>query len=207
MAGQPWRPVSASAYWAATAGVALVCWLANTGERWVFLLDSANLALHEAGHPFFGLVFGERMTVYGGTLGQLVFPLATAGSFWWRRETLSFALAVAWLFENFWNIARYMADARSQVLPLVGSGEHDWTEIFLRWGALPSDTRVAAFVSVLAWIGILGLWAWFTWRATRGWSVLSRSSSCNPASRKTRNECAAFGGRRAQLPASITRTS
>jgi len=164
VAGQEWRPVSTPAYLAATAGVILVCWLANTGQRWVFLLDTANLAFHEAGHPFFGLIFGENITVYGGTLGQLVFPIAAAGSFWWRRETVSFTLCVAWLFENFWNIARYMADARERVLPLVGNGEHDWTEIFLRWGALPSDTSVARFVSVLAWIGILALWAWFTWR-------------------------------------------
>ena len=126
VAGQDWRPVPTPAYWAATAGVLLVCYLANTGERWVFLLDSANLAFHEAGHPFFGLLFGENITVYGGTLGQLVFPIVAAASFWWRRETLSFVLSLAWLFENFWNIARYMADARARDLPLVGSGEHDW---------------------------------------------------------------------------------
>lgn len=164
VASQDWQPVSTPAYLLTTAGVAGVCWLANTGERWVFLLDSANLALHEAGHPLFGLAFGDNFTVYGGTLGQLVFPVAVAASFWWRRETLSFTLSLAWLFENFWNIARYMADARARVLPLVGSGEHDWTEIFLRWGALASDTRIAGWTTALGWAGMLGLWAWFTWR-------------------------------------------
>ena len=159
-----WRPVSTPAYAGATAGLAVVCYLANTGERWVFLLDSANLAFHEAGHPLFGLLLGENVTVYGGTLAQLAFPVAAAVSSWWRRETLAFALSGAWLFQNFWNIARYMADARARVLPLVGSGEHDWTEIFLRWGALHRDTSVAGFVSMLAWLGILALWGWFTWR-------------------------------------------
>ena len=54
---------------------------------------------------------------------------------------------LAWLFQNFWNIARYMADARAQVLPLVGNGEHDWTEIFSRWGVLRRDTGIAGFVT------------------------------------------------------------
>jgi len=161
---QDWRPVAAPAYFAATAGVLVVCYFANAGERWIPLLDSANLALHEAGHPLFGLLFGENFTVYGGTLGQLVFPVAVAISFWWRRETLSFALSLAWLFENFWNISRYMADARVRVLPLVGNGEHDWTEIFLRWGALPRDTSIAGFVTFLGWAGVLVAWGWLTWR-------------------------------------------
>jgi hypothetical protein len=164
---QDWRPVPTASYWVATGVVAVACWFANTGERWVFLLDNANLAFHEAGHPIFGLLFGERFTVYGGTLGQLLFPLAAAASFWWRREALSCALSLAWLFENFWNIARYMADARAQALPLVGSGEHDWTEIFSRWGALPRDTAVAGFVTFLGWAGMVAVWAWLTWRWRR----------------------------------------
>ena len=161
---QDWRPIATPAYCAATLGVLIVCFFANTGERWVHLLDSANLALHEAGHPLFGLLFGENFAVYGGTLGQLVFPVAVVSSFWWRREALAFALSLVWLFENFWNIARYMADARARVLPLVGGGEHDWTEIFLRWGVLPRDTGIAGFVVFLGWAGVLVAWGWLTWR-------------------------------------------
>jgi hypothetical protein len=161
---QEWRPVHTPAFIASSLLVAGVCYLAHTGERWVYVLDSANLVFHEAGHPFFGLLFGERITVYGGTLGQLVFPIVATASFWWRREAVSFALCAAWAFENFWNIARYMADAREHVLPLVGNGEHDWTEIFSRWHVLPRDTGIAGFVSVLAWIGLLAVWGWLTWR-------------------------------------------
>jgi hypothetical protein len=56
---------------------------------------------------------------------------------------VGFAVAGAWLFENLLNIARYMADARAQILPLVGGGEHDWTNIFSRWDVLASDTLIA----------------------------------------------------------------
>lgn len=119
---------------------------------------------HEAGHPIFGLLLGSRITVYGGTMAQLVLPLVVIGSFWGRRETVSFAVGVLWFFENFWNIARYMADARAQVLPLVGSGEHDWTEILTRWGVLQLDTTLAGFVRLVAWAGMLATLGWLVWR-------------------------------------------
>ena len=161
---QEWRPVGTPAFVASSLLVALVSYLANAGERWVFILDSANLAFHEAGHPLFGLLLGERIAVYGGTLGQLVFPIVATTTFWWRREALSFALCAAWLCENFWNISRYMADARERMLPLVGGGEHDWTEIFSRWHLLHRDTTIAGIVSILAWIGIAVAWGWLAWR-------------------------------------------
>lgn len=40
---------------------------------------------------------------------------------------MGLAMAWVWLGENLLNIARYLGDARAQVLPLVGGGEHDWT--------------------------------------------------------------------------------
>jgi hypothetical protein len=40
---------------------------------WIPILDSANLAFHEAGHPLFGLL-SARLSVYGGTLMQLLIP-------------------------------------------------------------------------------------------------------------------------------------
>lgn len=164
VAAADWKAVPASAL-AGACAFALYCgWFAHTGEGWVHLLDGANLAFHEAGHPIFGLLLGERITVYGGTLGQLVFPAVAAGSFWWRRETASFGVALLWLAENLWNIARYMADARAQELPLVGGGEHDWTEIFSRWGLLAHDTGVAGFIRFIGWVLMLAVLAWLVRR-------------------------------------------
>ena len=55
-----------------------------------------------------------------------------------------------------------MADARAQVLPLVGGGEHDWYHIFSRWGLLDSDTAVASVTHAVGWLGMVGcmLWLW-----------------------------------------------
>jgi hypothetical protein len=162
-----WGPVNGVALGASSVVMLVITWLGNTGQRWVWILDSANLAFHEAGHPLFGLL-SNRLMVYGGTLGQLAFPIAATVAFWARREAASFALGLVWLSENLWNIARYMADARAQELPLVGGGEHDWTEIFSRWGALQQDTAIAGFVRLIGWIGVLASWSWLTWCWWRG---------------------------------------
>jgi hypothetical protein len=136
---------------------AAALWFGNHGDRWFPVLDGANLLFHEAGHPLFGLL-SDRLMVYGGTLAQLIFPLATAAQFFRDRATASFAICGIWLFQNFFNIARYMADARAHELPLVGMGDpelnHDWTEILSRWGLLNADTRLAAGLTVLGWLGI-----------------------------------------------------
>ena len=147
----------------------LILWLSHSGERWVFLLDSANLAFHEAGHPLFGLL-SERLTVYGGTLAQLMFPLLALLSFYRQRATFSCAFAVLWLGENLFNIAVYMADARVQVLPLAGNGEHDWTEIFSRWGVLAWDVSFAGALRLTGWLLIIGagVWLWYRRAAEAG---------------------------------------
>ncbi len=160
-----WKPLSPWGVPAYIAAALLILWQTHSGGRWVFLLDNANLAFHEAGHPLFGLL-NERLTVYGGTLGQLMFPLAAAVSFYRQRATLSFAFCVLWLGENLFNIAVYMADARVQLLPLVGNGEHDWAEIFSRWGVLDWDQGIAGLVRLAGWMLVAGAGWWLWYRRT-----------------------------------------
>jgi hypothetical protein len=149
---------------ATSAGVLLLLvLLATDDDGFLFLLDHANLAFHEAGHVIYGLL-GSTLALYGGTLGQLTFPLLAAAGFWRRGEPVAFALAGVWLFENFLNIARYMADARARQLPLVGGGEHDWTDIFSRWGVLSSDTAIAGLVDAAGWMGMIACWLWLARR-------------------------------------------
>jgi hypothetical protein len=159
----PWRRVSGLAALATSVGLGWFLWLLKTDADGFVFLDYANLAFHEAGHPIFG-IFGSTLGLYGGTLGQLVFPAAALLAFWRQREPIGFTVAAVWLFENCLNIARYMADARVQVLPLAGGGEHDWSEIFTRWGVLSSDTSIARVVTTAGWIGMLAAWSWLIWR-------------------------------------------
>ncbi len=169
---ESWGPVSVPKLVVVGLFGALIAWAASTGERWVPLLDSANLAFHEAGHLFYG-VLGSTVGLYGGTMGQLTFPVICLGIFAFRREPASFAVCVIWLGQNLCNIGRYAADARAQELPLVGGGEHDWNHILTRWGALDSDLRVGATLHGLgvAAIGLAVGWLGFRWYRGRAGSA------------------------------------
>jgi hypothetical protein len=132
-------------------------------DSWIPVLDSANLAFHEAGHLVYG-VFGETAGLYGGVLGQLTFPLVAIGAFYVRRDATGLAVGAIWAAQNLFNIARYMADARAQELPLVGGGDHDFARIFTRWDVLHRDVQIASDTRVIAWLVIAVTLAWLAWR-------------------------------------------
>lgn len=158
--GTPWKRVAGFPFSCAILLMSGIAYVHLTHpEGWVRVLDDANLVFHEAGHPLFSW-FGATLEIWGGTLGQLAFPLGTAIYFGAQRQTIAFALCAAWFFENFWNIARYIADARAQVLPLVGGGEHDWATILAPWHLTQYDTRIAQLVALLGWIGFVGIAIW-----------------------------------------------
>lgn len=163
---EQWQPVSGISVIGLSLFIGIIFWQHYLSpDQWVFLLDSANLAIHEAGHPMLG-VFSNRLMVYGGTVFQLMFPLVFAFHFWRLRHSSGWAFSLGWLGESLLNVGRYMSDARSQILPLVGGGEHDWTEIFSRWGLLAWDTRVGG---ATRFIGLCILfyalfWLWRRWR-------------------------------------------
>jgi hypothetical protein len=168
---QPWRPVSTAGLLVACVLVAAIGYFAWFGDGWVPLVDDANFAVHEAGHPLVGL-FSERLAVYGGTLAQLAFPAVCMVEFWRRREALSCALCGVWLGQSLLNVARYVADARAMRLPLAGFGEHplhDWNLILSRWGLLREDGLLADGLRIVAWLGIAAAlgFAVRRWRESR----------------------------------------
>lgn len=161
-----WRPVTTVA--AASASLAFgvwAVWWAVSSDGWT-PPDYVNLVFHEAGHVVFR-VFGETIALYGGTLLQLLVPLAVSFSFMGRGDAIGVGCAGMWFFQNFLNIARYMADARAGRLPLVGGGLHDWVEIFHAWGILRHDTAIAAWVAAAGWLGMFLCLGWLWRRALR----------------------------------------
>jgi hypothetical protein len=162
-----WSRVTLPKLGAALGAVALMLMVyVVSHDGWVTLLDSLNLVFHEAGHPIFS-VFGHTIGFLGGTIMQLLVPLMVAASAWYKRQAVATALAGVWCFQNGLNIARYMADARAQVLPLVGGGEHDWNTLLGQWGVLDKDVIYAKTLSNLAGLGILLCCAWLGWRCYR----------------------------------------
>lgn len=149
-----------------TAALALsTAWIIATPGGFHFL-DSVNLAIHETGHLVFGWG-GEVLAALGGTLLQLLMPLAFAISFWRRGDRHAASVALWWTGQNCFNIARYIADARAQELPLVGGGEHDWTFLLAHWGVLDRDLGIARDVRLLGVVVTIGALFMGWWMVTR----------------------------------------
>ena len=135
------------------------------------LIDYVNLIVHEGGHLLFGWL-GPRVGLWGGTLLELLVPLTLACYFIFQRHTTGTAFAAFFFFENFIYIATYMADARSQGLPLVTVGDaeaggHDWFRIFSSLGVLEHDRTIAGVARILGWLGMLGTVGWLVRRARK----------------------------------------
>jgi hypothetical protein len=166
---EPWKPVSRPT---------LVGWLifyvsflvyAYRAHGGYLFIDTANLIVHEGGHNLFRW-FGPTLCLWGGTILQWMVPFLLAAYFVKERETTGFVFCTFFFFENWLYTATYMADARAQVLPLVTTGdpdfvEHDWFKIFSSLGVLNYDTKIAAVVRLLGWLGMICVVVWFALRA------------------------------------------
>lgn len=159
-----WKPVSKAV---------LVAWLAFYGlfllhalmdQDGFLIIDSVNLIVHEAGHLLFSWL-GPTLGLWGGTLLELLVPLALTAYFAYQRQTTGAVFAAFFFFENWLYISVYIADARAQVLPLVTvgdpeAGEHDWFLILSGFGLLQHDVSLARAVRMLGWLGMLGTVGW-----------------------------------------------
>lgn len=118
------------------------------------ILHAINLVFHEAGHPIFGL-FGEFFGFLGGTLMQLLVPIIVGMHFLKQRDWFAFFVMVWWFGVNFVDVGTYMADARAQILPLIG-GEHDWYYLFATMNLLDKDVIIGHAVSSAGYLCMVG---------------------------------------------------
>jgi hypothetical protein len=164
--GDPISPVERRWRQALTVALALYgVWLARTPDRFHWP-DALDLPIHETGHLVFAWG-GDVITALGGTLFQLIVPMAFVIYFWRRGDRHAASVPLWWVGQNCWNIARYMADARAMELPLVGGGEHDWNFLLSEWGVLARDTQIAHDLRFIgAVIGAAAIWI--------GWRALER---------------------------------
>ncbi len=118
--------------------------------RYFWFLNGVDLAFHEFGHLAFGFL-GEFLQFLGGTLMQLLIPLAITIYFFRHRKYYSSAVSLFWTGQNLFNVAVYVRDARAQALPLVGGGMHDWAYILGRLGLLEQDQTIGGTLAVAGW--------------------------------------------------------
>jgi len=165
---RPWKPVSAAGVF---IGAGIYTWFlvfSFTHTGYMFFIDNVNLPIHEGGHLVFGIFGWEELMVWGGTLMQCLVPFALALGFAYRREISGTAFCAFMLFENFLNVATYMADARDQNLPLVTTGqadyvEHDWAHILGHLNLLQYDKTFATDLRAVAYLGMLATISWMLW--------------------------------------------
>jgi hypothetical protein len=122
------------------------------GQSFLHLI---NLPFHEAGHTLFA-PFGRFLGVLGGSVMQLLVPLAVAGAFLWHRNPFGVAVGLWWLGESCLDLAPYIADARAGQLPLLGGvtgrevdDYHDWEVILRQLGWLNYDTALARLTHIV----------------------------------------------------------
>lgn len=133
-------------------------------------LDGIDLAIHETGHLVFA-PFGEVIQFAGGTLFQLIVPAVFLVYFLRRGDRHAATVALWWIAQNLWNISVYVRDARTQELPLVGGGEHDWAFLLGHFGVLAHDQgigRALHAIGTLLWLVAVaaGLLFALTWTPT-----------------------------------------
>jgi hypothetical protein len=130
------------------------------------LLHLTVILFHEAGHVLFA-PFGEVLRVAGGTLAQLMIPLACAAAMHRRGDNFGAAICAMWASMSLMDASVYAYDAYDPVLPLIGGGTgadafHDFVFLFDRFGQLPHARGWARAMNAL---GTLGLFASMAWAA------------------------------------------
>lgn len=133
----------------------------------LFVLDTVNLFIHEAGHLFFKF-FGMWLHIIAGSLFQVLLPAAllvvTA-----RQRIPGIGWPAFWLGESLINVSVYIKDAPDRKLKLIAKGLiHDWN--WLLSGNLEAAEPLAAIVFILgiliAGAGI-GLGVYFAFKTYR----------------------------------------
>jgi hypothetical protein len=144
---------------AAVACAAALWWSFVVGAS-VPLLSYVDMALHEVGHLMLAWTPGIGGPL-AGAIVQVGVPLGLALYFGFaRHETYSTALLLAWTGTSAQNVSVFVPTASLQSLPLLGSGQRDWSFIFASLGhaewAAPASEAVKIFglLAVLVGLGV-----------------------------------------------------
>ncbi|MFO7893426.1 MAG: hypothetical protein R6U63_06830 [Longimicrobiales bacterium] len=156
------------------------------------IFHGIDLAIHEIGHILWAPL-GEFMGFAGGTLTQLLAPVAAGIMFLRQRDWFAVSFAACWLGINCFEIVEYAGDALTRRLPLVSPNTalpiHDWTYLLGELGILHHTDAVAAGwqwagrVTMTAGIAF-GAWVlWVMWREHHDLEEITPPGPPSPARR------------------------
>lgn len=119
-----------------------------------------QFGVHEVSHIVFSFL-PSILTAAAGSLsevaftGLIVIAALRAKSYW------AMIFGMLWLMMAMISMGNYMADARAQLIPLIGPSPdpiHDWYFVFGKLGWLNADVAIGAAMKVIGWIiGAAGL--------------------------------------------------
>jgi hypothetical protein len=149
------------------------------GKSWLHNID---LVFHEAGHVVFR-PFGWFMTILGGSLGQLLMPLAVMLTFIIkRRNNFGASVGLWWLGQSFMDLAPYIDDALDQKLVLLGGrtgadapGNHDWNNILGEFNVLEKCRTYATLADTAGTVLMILAFLWGGFILYRQYQLRGRS--------------------------------
>lgn len=166
--------IDAGAFWARVAClIAFTIWggyFITGGVDWDKIgssfMHNINLPFHEFGHILF-MPFGEFMMILGGSLFQVLLPLALMCVFVFKqRDTFAGSITLWWCGQSFIDVSPYIADAEYRALPLVGGGgeeSHDWGNLLTMMNALDYTQAVANCSFGIGAMLIIAALVWGGW--------------------------------------------
>ncbi len=120
-----------------------------SSDDYYSLFSGINLAFHEMGHIIFRFG-GDIVTALGGTIMQLLIPIAAMIVFIKTPDFTGIPFSLLWLSSNLFYVSWYMRDASSMELPLVsiggGDAYHDWNYLFNHWGILGKEIMISNII-------------------------------------------------------------
>lgn len=153
----------------AIAACLVLAWFGLRGGR-VPLLTTADLGFHELGHLVCSaldafLPWPEVLTAAAGSILQIAVPIGLGLYFLTRTsDRLGASVCLAWAATSTADVARYVADAPYEALPLIG-GKHDWATILgpEHLDRLQDAAAWAEALDRMAWVLLLFALAVPTW--------------------------------------------
>lgn len=168
--------VDATAFWARVVlwavfvvwGVRLIAMEFRDLGVGASFLHGPLLVFHEAGHVIFRL-FGEFMTIAGGTMMQLIMPAVLCGALLVKnRDPFGAAIGLWLLGVSLLDCAPYAYDALHPKLILLGGhtgeeGGHDWINMLSDLGMLKRAQGIGWMIHKAGALVVLGSMAWAGW--------------------------------------------
>ncbi len=114
----------------------------------IWVIDTIDLFIHEAGHFIF-TIFGRTIYFLGGSLLQIIIPIATVIVFA-KNNLRSLMFTLYWTGQSTVNVSIYIGDAPYRKLQLISRGAiHDWNWLMYRLNLMEEIETIAAIVNAI----------------------------------------------------------